>query len=158
MIQPHLNSSLSQELGPTSLPRPFRSFSLPNSPSLKPKITAKGLYTQLSEGLINSEKKGSSLSVDCRLTCLEEEDKTDDEETDFGAEERRKSVLPWSEDDSLAVDIISFNVTKHLRGLRRDTIEDDSRLSNGTRDCSTIAPKTELHQGTTYVCGRVYLL
>ena len=103
-----------QPLSSHSSSKPKRSLSLPNSPSVKPKLSTKFLYTQVAESLnkgktsLNSSYILSNAPEMKKSVALEVER---DEESDEDNDEHVDEVQQLSSEDSIIVDIVTGQAT-----------------------------------------------
>ena len=103
-----------QTLSSLSSSKPKRSLSLPNSPSVKPKLSTKFLYTQVAESLNKGKTSFNSSYIlsnapDMKKNVVLEVER--DEESDEDNDELVDEIQQLSLEDSIIVDVVTGQAT-----------------------------------------------
>ena len=108
-----------------------RSLSLPNSPSIKPKLSTKALYNQVTEGLQKGKIAYQTVANSTSDTTSKEDQK-------------EKDLVPWCDNDIVVVDI----VTSHASIERRDnnSLENCDGVRERTKKCSQLRQTDRVKQ------------
>lgn len=114
--------SLTNEIS-SSLPvmKTKRSLSLPNSPSIKPKLSTKALYNQVTEGLQKGKIAYQAVANSTSDTTSKEDQK-------------EKDLFPWCDNDIIVVDIVTSHASIEKRD--NDSLENCDGVRERTKKCS----------------------
>ena len=114
--------SLTNEIS-SSLPvmKTKRSLSLPNSPAIKPKLSTKAFYNQVTEGLQKGKIAYQAVANSTSDTTSKEDQK-------------EKDLVPWCDNDIVVVDIVTARAS--IERTDNNSLENCDGVRERTKECS----------------------